>query len=623
MKNSTITSYYNKNRQYTPRLDTDVFFLTPNASYAYTGVVDSVISFIEKFQLLNESSWKDFVSAFSKPQDHENGGWRGEFWGKTMRGACLVYQYTRNEALYEQLKTAMLGLLDTQDAQGRFSSYATDDEFQCWDMWGRKYVLLGSLHFLDICKDVALKEKVVAAMCAHLDYIMSKVGEGDGKIEIGDTSNIWGSVNSCSILEPVMRLYNITKKQEYLDFATYITTRFSVDGVNMFDLAIEDQKMPYEYPVTKAYEMMSCFEGALEYYRATKDETFLTAAVNYGRRVAETDVTIIGCCGCTHELFDNSTLNQTLTTYEGIMQETCVTVTWMKFCTHLLSLTGDSFFADEIEKAAYNAMYGSVNTYERPENCGLPFDSYSPLRKNVRARGIGGLQKLTDVSIYGCCACIGSAALGLVPQVSLMGKENGFVQNLFVPGMISAETPSGNPVTITCNTLYPSAGRVELTVTLDNPETFDYAIRIPGYSKATFVTLNGEAVPVNTENGYLHLCREWKNGDTVVLHLDFSLRVIHALENPADENAKYHVAFAVGPVVLARDARVSDNVGVAIDLDESKLRLVPVKFADFDTLCEYELTVNDTDTIRLIDYQSAGKTWNKESEMECWIPITK
>ncbi|MBQ7791865.1 MAG: glycoside hydrolase family 127 protein [Clostridia bacterium] len=369
--------------------------------------------------------------------------------------------------------------------------------------------------------------------------------------------------------------------------------------------------------------MMSCFEGALEYYRVTKDEKYLTAAVNYGRRVAETDVTVIGCCGCTHELFDNSTLNQTLTTYEGIMQETCVTVTWMKFCTHLLALTGDSFFADEIEKAAYNAMYGSVNYYERPENCGLPFDSYSPLRKNVRARGIGGLQKLTGISIYGCCACIGSAGLGLVPQVSLMGTENGFVQNLFVPGVISAKTPAGAPISVTCNTLYPSAGRVELTISMDAPETFDYAIRIPGYSKATFVTLNGEMVPVETENGYLHMNREWKNGDTVVLHLDFSLRVIHALENPADENAKYHVAFAVGPVVLARDARVSKDVGEAIALDESKLRLVPVKFADFDTLCEYELSVNDTDTIRLIDYQSAGKTWNKESEMECWIPIKK
>ena len=621
MKNNTITNYYTQNAQYNPRLDTDKFFLMPENQYSYVGLTHDLISFIEEFQLLNEQMWDYFIAEFADPNDHTNGGWRGEYWGKTMRGACVVYQYTQNEALYAQLEKAMIGLLETQDEFGRISTYAKDEEFRCWDMWSRKYVLLGSLHFIDICKNDALKAKITDAMKSHLDYILSKIGEG--KMNISDTSNIWGSVNSCSILEPVMRFYNLTKEQKYLDFATYILDHFSVDGINMFDLAIEDKLLPYQYPVTKAYEMMSCFEGALEYYRVTKNEKYLTAAVNYGKRVAESDVTIIGCCGCTHELFDNSTLNQTLTTYTGLMQETCVTVTWMKLCTHLLSLTGDSMFADEIEKAMYNALYGSVNTYERPENGGLPFDSYSPLRKNIRARGIGGLQKVRDGYFYGCCACIGSVALGLIPQISIMHKEDGFVQNLFIPGFVSAKTPAGKEISVHCNTCYPAASRVELTIGLTESETFDYMLRIPAYSKTTFVTVNGEAVSVNTENGFLHINREWNNSDTIVLHLDFSLNVIHALDNPADENAKYHVAFTVGPVVLARDARVSDDVGEAITLDESKLRLTPAVFADFGTICQYELSLNETDTIRLIDYQSAGKTWNKESEMECWIPTKK
>ncbi len=621
MKHHAIASYYTKHTQYAPRIETDKFFLMPETDYQYIGIVHDMISFIEKFQLLDDRIWEFFVDEFANPTDQTNGGWRGEYWGKTMRGACVVYQYTQNEALYQQLEKAVRGLLKTQDEQGRISTYTADNEFFGWDMWSRKYVLLGSLHFLDICKDDALKQEIIIAMGAHLDYIISKIG--DGKIDINSTSAFWGGVNSCSILEPVMRFYNVTGKQKYLDFAAYIIDHFVVDGLNMFDLAIEDKLMPYQYPVTKAYEMMSCFEGALEYYRVTKDEKYLRAAANYGRRVAETDVTVIGCCGCTHELFDNSTMNQTLTTYTGIMQETCVTVTWIKFCAHLLSLTSDSFFADEIEKAVYNALYGSVNTYERPENGGLPFDSYSPLRKNVRAKGIGGMQKVGGIYFYGCCACIGSVALGLVPQISLMSTEDGFAQNLFVPGKVLAKTPNGNLVSMNCNTTYPATSRVEITLSLDAPETFDYALRIPSYSKITFVSLNGEAVPVNTENGYLHLCREWKNGDSIVLNFDFSLKVIHALDNPADENAKYHVAFQVGPVVLARDARISEDVGEAIDLDESKLRLMANKFASFDTLCEYELAVNETDTIRLIDYQSAGKTWNKDSEMECWIPIKK
>ena len=44
------------------------------------------------------------------------------------------------------------------------------------------------------------------------------------------------------------------------------------------------------------------------------------------------------------------------------MQETCVTVTWIKLCYQLLRITGDSVYADEIEKSVYNALYGAVNT---------------------------------------------------------------------------------------------------------------------------------------------------------------------------------------------------------------------------------------------------------------------
>ena len=55
----------------------------------------------------------------------------------------------------------------------------------------------------------------------------------------------------------------------------------------------------------------------------------------------EEEISIIGCSGCTHELFDHTAVRQTQTDYEGIVQETCVTVTWMKFCMQLLTLTGD------------------------------------------------------------------------------------------------------------------------------------------------------------------------------------------------------------------------------------------------------------------------------------------
>lgn len=119
--------------------------------------------------------------------------------------------------------------------------------------------------------------------------------------------------------------------------------------VNIFELAYENKLMLWQYSVTKAYEMMSCFEGLLEYYRVTGVERYKIAVVNFADRILEEDFTVIGCCGCTSEYFDHSTVRQANTTNPKIMQETCVTVTLMKLLYQLTLLTGDAKYADAFE----------------------------------------------------------------------------------------------------------------------------------------------------------------------------------------------------------------------------------------------------------------------------------
>ena len=105
---------------------------------------------------------------------------------------------------------------------------------------------------------------------------------------------------------------------------------------------------PYQYPVTKAYEMMSCFEGLLEFYRITGEQWYKTAIINFADKVLESDFTLIGSSGCTHELFDHSTVRQANTTNGAIQQETCVTVTLMKFMYQLTLLTGEIKYVDAV-----------------------------------------------------------------------------------------------------------------------------------------------------------------------------------------------------------------------------------------------------------------------------------
>ena len=75
-------------------------------------------------------------------------------------------------------------------------------------------------------------------MKRHADYIVGRIGdEKEGKIEINTATDHWGGLNSSSILEPFVRLYNLTGEKRYLDFADYIVSRGGCTEMNLFEMA--------------------------------------------------------------------------------------------------------------------------------------------------------------------------------------------------------------------------------------------------------------------------------------------------------------------------------------------------------------------------------------------------
>ena len=618
--NKTLENYLKRNAQYKTREKTDVFF--PYATnFDYFGTIDEMATFIQQNQLKDRAMWEVFVHQFETEVDTENRAWRGEYWGKMMRGGCITYQYTKDAELFDVLKEATLAMLKTQDELGRYSTYSIEGEFNGWDMWARKYVILGFLHFHEINTDDKLNEQIVESVKKHVDYIISKIGNTEGKTKITDTSWIWGAINSSSILEPVVRLYNLTNEQRYLDFATYIVDEGGSRDGNIFELAYENKLLPYQYPVVKAYEMMSCFEGLLEYYRVTGIEKWKTAVINFAKGVIASDVTIAGSSGCTHELFDNSSVAQTYTKTRGRMQETCVTVTWMKFCLQLLCMTGDICFAEEIEKSTYNALYGSVNTEKSPRNGGMMFDSYSPLLNFKRGTAIGGLQTMSGGCIFGCCAAIGAAGTGLAPISTLLLSKDGVVFNSYADGCIDTVTPNNQKLSFELETKYPAEDNVDITLYVEEKEKFEIKFRIPSFANSAAVKVNGkdfDAVP----GEYLSIVREWENGDKISIALDVIPEIIYAHENPKDENSKKHIAIKKGALLLARDKRVSGDVGEVFDFNE-KIFLKKIESIGLDTQCQYIVSTDTGYATVMVDYASAGKTLDYDSEMECWLPTEK
>lgn len=645
---------YSKNEANYPRLSTDKCFAEYENEYKYEGFIADVYPFLEKAQLKRRDLWERFVYQFRERPDGPDRRWRGEYWGKMMRGACLVYSYTRDKELYEILKSTVCDMLATEDSLGRISAYTVETELCGWDMWCRKYVLLGMQYFLEISDDKELNAKIVASMIRQADYMISKIGNESGKRTIHQTSNCWRGLNSSSVLEPIVRLYTITGEVRYFDFAKYIIDAGGTALGNIFELAYENKLAPYQYPVVKAYEMTSCFEGLLEFYRLTGIEKYKTALINFADGILKWDFTVIGSSGCTHELFDRSTSRQADPTPGGDerMQETCVTVTLMKFFYQMTLLTGDAKYVDAFEIALYNAYIGSLNTegkidrrspvdYPNANAEPLPFDSYSPLRCGMRGSAVGGLCLMSDNHYYGCCACIGSAGIGLVPKMQVLTTKVGILVGLYINGSVKTQTPEGKALEILTQTDYPVSGKIKLVVNPASSERFEVKVRIPAWSKNNSVKVNGEEH--SADFGFVSIEREWQCGDVIEIVLDMSIEVVYptpygeetvmtdvdwvnditrpvrVFEHPT---AKDCIALRRGPVMLAQDARLGYSLDVPADI-EVKGGCVNAREAkvapEFPHLLALDIQTASGSDITLIDYSSAGKTLDEASKMAVWI----
>ena len=293
------------------------------------------------------------------------------------------------------------------------------------------------------------------------------------------------------------------------------------------------------------------------------------------------------------------------------MQETCVTVTWMRLQERLLLDTGNVSYAERMEASALNALYGAVNLYKNPQFCkeekallpGVPFDSYSPLVAQPRGVGIGGYKKFADGGYYGCCACIGAAGTGLYPLSSVLKGEDGYLFLFYETGKIELDGASAEA-------LYdPMQGKYTLTIHTDGASCPILTFRIPSWANAPTLSINGKDAPVDpTAKSYT--AKELRDGD--VLSFDFapSLRAL-------ERNGK--VAFFYGPYVLARDeGKEKGKITSKISLSALSYKTEDPEEGETIRL----LLHSEKGEILLTDYASCGKHWDRpRSRVSVWHTV--
>ena len=544
----------------------------------------------------------------------------GEMVGKAIRTNALMYRYTRDEELRDLTKDVVYSLIGTMKPNGSISCTAVENQpgGTDGDIWERKYVLLAlSQYYLDVDQD----PKVLDAMEKEAASVMTQIGPQTG-VSIKDFGWSDNHIESSTILEPIMRLYYITGKQEYLDYAAYIVDCGGGLGKNMFQAVRDgDPLTSVGQPYPKAYEMTSLWEGLVEYYRATGDPVLLETIEKYFRSVKENEITIIGnggadvywpkVCG---EAWSNTAVEQTNPSVVRMM-ETCVGVTWIKYCSQYLRLTGDPSAVDAIEKYIYNGLLGAM----RPDGKGF---SYVNLLNGEKVTNYGWGWNFDGLPVT-CCNLNGPTGLAYIPYVAVMQDAEGPVVNLYNAGKAVAKTAKGDEVVLAVDSQFPRGNEVKISVDPSVAGKFSVKLYMPTWSPDTYVEVNGKAVRGVKPGEYLAISRRWKKGDMIRIVFDFRARLIDAPKGGRNPEGEFFQAVQWGPIVLARDENIDPDYNkpvqvVADENGEVKVRQVTPERPG--TRMQFVVPTTGGD-IKMVDYSSVD-CW-KGSHIQTWLPMIR
>ncbi len=537
--------------------------------------------------------------------------WEGEHAGKWLDAATLAWNYTQDDRLRDKLDRVVTELGKWQLDDGYLGTYLPDQRWTEWDVWAHKYDMIGLLTYYRYTGNTNALE--ISRCCA--DLLCRTFGPESGQRDILNAGWHMGMAPT-SVLEPVVLLYRYTGDQRYLDFCRYILASWETPDGPRIIWTLLSQRRVDKVGNGKAYEMLSCLNGALELYRTTGDRQLLDAALIAWQDIVDKRLYLTGAASH-HEHFHN---DFELPNGDANVGETCVTVTWIQFNAQLLRLTGEARFVEELERAVYNQLLGA----QQPDGAGWGYYVQLEGRKPYSS----------DLSGH-CCLSSGPRGLALVPTFAFATDNEGPVVNFLSPGTAQLLLANGTPVKIEIDSAYPVSGDVRVVLRLDRSARFTLKLRVPEWSAGATLTVNGqrEESPINAGE-YVALQRDWRDGDTVDLSIPMPLRPIIG-----EHGNKGRVAFVCGPLVLAADdslnpgvpigsfaicattiadplggtAPASESWGQSVEAQVYSVRAVITSDAD-------ARLAGQTVPLRLVPFANAGCT---KASYQVWLPLAQ
>jgi len=363
------------------------------------------------------------------------------------------------------------------------------------------------------------------------------------------------------------RLYVLTGEKKYLEEAKFLLDYRGKTGrkdlYSQSDKPVVEQKEAWGHAVRAGYMYASMADVAA----LTGDTAYINAITTIYENIVSKKYYLTGGVGARHqgEAFGADYELPNLTAYN----ETCAAISMVYLFERMFLLRGEAKYIDCLERTLYNGVISGMSVdggkffYPNPLSSDGVF-TFNADRTKTRQPWFG-------------CACCPSNLSRFIPSMPgyIYGvRDNNLYVNLFASNTATIAV-GGKNVTLEQSTQYPWDGDIAIKVLQNKAKAFNMLVRIPGwvlnqvvpsdlYSfsddilSGYEVTVNGQRVDGELQNGYLVINRNWKKGDVVRIHFDMPVRTVIANHRVADDRGR--VAVERGPLVYC--AEWADNEGI-------------------------------------------------------------
>jgi DUF1680 family protein len=350
-----------------------------------------------------------------------------------------------------------------------------------------------------------------------------------------DNWTFWARYRGGDNLMVVYWLYNITGHSFLLDLAEIIHKQ-TFDYTQAF---LEGEMLSTQGSI-HCVNLAQGIKAPLVYYQRHPEQKYTDAIQKGFADIRKYNGMAHGLYGGDEALHGNNPTQGS---------ELCTAVEMMFSLETMLSITGNTAFADHLEKIAFNALPTQITDDFMNRQY---FQQANQVMLTRQTRNFDVNHGGTDVCYglltgYPCCTSnMHQGWPKFTQNLWYTTPDKGLAALVYAPSEVNAYIANGVQVKMLEETSYPFGETIKFTLSTGKKVksvSFPFHLRIPQWCKQAIITVNGKVVQQPAGNQVIQINREWKSGDVVGLQLP-----MHVFKTQWYENS---MAVERGPLTYA------------------------------------------------------------------------